>query len=86
MVDGSLDDERRNVIRTALRTQLSPRHVPDAIFAVRSIPRTLSGKKLEIPAKKVLQGAAIDDVCSRSSLVDPSSLDDFVALRSELAD
>ena len=81
LVDGSLDDERRSVIRTALRTQLSPRHVPDAIFAVRAIPRTLSGKKLEIPAKKVLQGAAIDDVCSRSSLVDPTSLDDFVTLR-----
>jgi acetoacetyl-CoA synthetase len=85
-VDGTLDDARRTTIRTALRTQLSPRHVPDAIFAVRSVPRTLSGKKLEIPAKKVLQGSAIDDVCSRSSLVDPTSLDDFVALRGELGD
>ena len=85
LVDGDLDDERRSIIRTALRMQLSPRHVPDDIFAVRAVPRTLSGKKLEIPAKKVLQGSAVDDVCSRSSLVDPTSLDDFVALRGAIA-
>jgi acetoacetyl-CoA synthetase len=79
--DGDLDDERCDQIRSVLRTKISPRHVPDEIRRVRVVPRTLSGKKLEIPVKRVLQGAAIDEVCSRSSLADPTALDDFVSLR-----
>jgi acetoacetyl-CoA synthetase len=75
-----LDDGLRRRISTALRTQLSPRHVPDAITAVPAIPRNRTGKKLELPAKKILLGAAMDDVASRDVLADPHSLDPFVAM------
>ena len=44
-------------IRAALRSQLSPRHVPDEIVGIRAVPRTLTGKKLEVPVKRILQGA-----------------------------
>jgi acetoacetyl-CoA synthetase len=69
-----LDAELRARIGAALRTELSPRHVPDEVHAVPVIPRTLSGKKLEVPVKRILGGAAADDVASRSSLTDPDSL------------
>lgn len=69
-----LDDALRERIRRALRTELSPRHVPDVIEAVPSIPRTLSGKKLEVPVKRILGGASGDAVASRASLADPDSL------------
>jgi acetoacetyl-CoA synthetase len=75
-----LDDALRQRIGIALRTQLSPRHVPDAITAIPSIPRNRTGKKLELPAKKILLGAAADDVAGRDVLADPHSLDPFVAM------
>jgi acetoacetyl-CoA synthetase len=75
-----LDDALRRRIATALRTALSPRHVPDAVVAVPAIPRNRTGKKLELPAKKILLGAAMDDVASRDVLADPTSLDPFVQL------
>jgi acetoacetyl-CoA synthetase len=70
-----LDDDLRAAIVRGLRSELSPRHVPDVILAVPAVPRTLSGKKLEVPVKRILGGAAADDVASRSSLADPASLD-----------
>ena len=70
-----LDDDLRAAIVRGLRSELSPRHVPDAIFCVPSVPRTLSGKKLEVPVKRILSGAKADDVASRSSLADPTALD-----------
>ena len=66
--------------RASLRSQLSPRHVPDMIRAVPAIPRTLTGKKLEAPVKRLLRGAAADEVASRDSLLDPTALDTFVAI------
>jgi acetoacetyl-CoA synthetase len=72
-----LDDELRQRIGAALRGELSPRHVPDAIVAAPSVPRTLSGKKLEVPVKRILGGARADDVASPSSLTDPDSLSWF---------
>ena len=79
-----LDDALRGAIVHALRTELSPRHVPDAILRVPAVPRTLSGKKLEVPVKRILNGADADDVASRSSLADPAALDwyeEFAASR-----
>jgi acetoacetyl-CoA synthetase len=73
-----LDEELEARIATALRTQLSPRHVPDTIAAVQAIPRTLTGKKLEAPVKRILRGAAADSVASRGALLDPSAIDAFV--------
>ncbi|MDQ3177051.1 MAG: acetoacetate--CoA ligase [Actinomycetota bacterium] len=77
--DGALDDELASRIRTALRTELSPRHVPDRIEATPSVPRTLSGKKLEVPVKRILQGARADDVAASGALADPGALDWYAA-------
>ena len=62
-----------------MRGGLSPRHVPDAIEAVPAIPRTFTAKKLELPVKRILQGARPEDVASRDALAQPEALDAFVA-------
>jgi acetoacetyl-CoA synthetase len=81
-----LDDDLRQVIVGALRSDLSPRHVPDAIQAVPAIPRTLSGKKLEVPVKRILGGASVESAVSRDSLADPAGFDAFLqAARDALA-
>jgi acetoacetyl-CoA synthetase len=76
----SLDDELRGHIGRRLRSELSPRHVPDTIRAVPAIPRTLTGKKLETPVKRILLGVAVDAVASRDALLDPTALDAFALL------
>ena len=76
-----LDDAQRRQISTALRTELSPRHIPDEIIAVPVVPYNRTGKKLELPVKRILLGAAPDEVASRDVLADPTALDAFVALR-----
>ena len=73
-----LDDELRGRIAGVLRTALSPRHVPDTIVAVPSIPRTLTGKKLELPVKRILEGVEAGEVASADALVDPASIEPFV--------
>ena len=78
-----LDEALRNRIARALRSELSPRHVPDTIVSVPAIPRTLTGKKLEAPVKRILLGEASERVASRDSLLDPAALDAFVALAGE---
>ena len=75
-----LSDELRTRIVGELRSSLSPRHVPDEVLSVPAIPRTLSGKKLEVPVKRILTGTSPDVAASRGSLADPTSLDAFVAL------
>jgi acetoacetyl-CoA synthetase len=80
-----VDDELKGRIARELRTVLSPRHVPDAIHGVKAIPRTLSGKKLEVPVKKILQGLPADRAASRGALTDPESLAPFEALARERA-
>ncbi|NLC98973.1 MAG: acetoacetate--CoA ligase [Actinomycetales bacterium] len=76
-----LDEQLKREIGMALRSQLSPRHVPDEIHQVRAMPRTLSGKKLEVPVKKILHGSPIEDAATRGALQNPESLDDFVQYR-----
>ncbi|MBI3750117.1 MAG: acetoacetate--CoA ligase [Chloroflexi bacterium] len=75
-----LDDDLRRRIATELRDELSPRHVPDQITAVAVIPRTLSGKKLEVPVKRILLGAPPDATASRDALADPAALEPFERL------
>ena len=72
-------------IAAELRRSLSPRHVPDAIHAVSGIPRTLSGKKLEVPVKRILTGTPTDVAASRGALANPDSLEDFERLATERA-
>jgi acetoacetyl-CoA synthetase len=72
-----LDDNLVSRLRTALRTQLSPRHVPDVIEAVPEIPRTLNGKKLEVPVKRLLAGEALDKAVSIGAVANPAALETF---------
>jgi acetoacetyl-CoA synthetase len=76
----SWDDALRARIVASIRSSLSPRHVPDQIYPVPVIPRTLSGKKLEVPVKRILAGMAADEAASRAALADPKSLEPFEAL------
>jgi acetoacetyl-CoA synthetase len=72
-----LDDELRSRISDALRSGLSPRHKPDDVVAVPAIPRTMTGKKLELPVKKILTGTPVAEVVSKDALVDPVSIEAF---------
>ncbi|GAA2527494.1 acetoacetate--CoA ligase [Winogradskya humida] len=78
LADGlDLDDDVRGRIRTELRAALSPRHVPDEIHRVRAVPRTLSGKKLEVPVKRILTGTPADRAAAMGALANPESLAAF---------
>jgi acetoacetyl-CoA synthetase len=83
--DAVFDDARRRRISDALRSELSPRHVPDTIVSVPAIPRTLTAKKLEAPVKRILLGARPEDVASRGALAQPEALDAFVDYAMERA-
>jgi len=78
-----LDDALRTKIRSLLRSQLSPRHVPDEMLQVPGVPRTLSGKKLEVPVRKILTGTPVDAAADRDSLANPEVLAYYVPARSE---
>ena len=75
-----LDDDLRSAIRRRIREDCSPRHVPNEIRQIDQVPRTLSGKVLEVPVKRILMGVAPEQAASADSLADPRSLDYFVAL------
>ena len=67
-------------LRRELRTALSPRHVPDRFVVVNAVPRTLNGKKCEVPVKRILAGVAAEVAVSRDALQAPNALDEFVRL------
>lgn len=73
-----LDDALRQALRLALRQGLSVHHAPDAIYAVPAIPKTITGKKLELPVKKLLLGYPAQKVLNRDALAQPDSIDWFV--------
>jgi acetoacetyl-CoA synthetase len=75
-LEAGLEDE----LRQRIRSECSPRHVPDEIRAVPEVPRTLSGKILEVPVKRILAGESPERVASRGSLANPAALDWFAAL------
>ncbi len=81
----ALDEPLREAIRARLREDCSPRHVPDEIRQVAEVPRTLSGKVVEVPVKRILAGEPPDRVASRGALANPAALEPFVALAAELA-
>jgi acetoacetyl-CoA synthetase len=78
--DERLDEAGVKRVRDAIRRDLSPRHVPDEVVQVAAIPTTLSGKKLELPVKRILLGADAEAVASRGALKDPAALDEIVAV------
>jgi acetoacetyl-CoA synthetase len=82
--DAELNDELKAEIKRRIREQCSPRHVPDEVFQIREVPRTLSGKALEVPVKKILMGTPADQAASRDSLANPEALDYFVELAGRL--
>jgi acetoacetyl-CoA synthetase len=83
--DGAvLDDELKARIKRRIRDDCSPRHVPNEILQIEQVPRTLSGKLLEVPVKRILMGAPPAQAASVDSLADPRSLDYFVALAKTL--
>jgi acetoacetyl-CoA synthetase len=79
-----LDEELRREIARRVREQCSPRHVPDEVFAIDAVPRTLSGKALEVPVKRILMGTPPEQAASRDSLANPAALDWFVELAASL--
>ena len=76
----TLDDAMVARIKAAVRAALSPRHVPNQVFQVAAIPRTLSGKKMELPVKKLLMGADPDAVLKRDAMANADSVAWFVEL------
>jgi acetoacetyl-CoA synthetase len=76
----SLNDELTGAIRRRVRQDCSPRHVPDEVRQISEVPRTLSGKVLEVPVKRILMGVAPEQAASRESLANPAALDYFVGL------
>jgi len=80
-----LDGELPREIARRVREQCSPRHVPDEVFEIAEVPRTLSGKVLEVPVKKILMGTPVEKAASRDSLANPRSLDYFVEMAKRFA-
>ncbi len=86
MREGSeLDDGIARGIARRVREQCSPRHVPDEVFAIAAVPRTLSGKLLEVPVKRILMGTPAERAVSRDALANPEALDYFTELAARLA-
>jgi acetoacetyl-CoA synthetase len=81
----TLDERLESAIRRRIREDCSPRHVPDDVLQIDEVPRTLSGKALEVPVKRILMGASPREAASVDSLANPASLDYFVALAARLS-
>jgi len=75
-----LNDDLTKRIAARIREDCSPRHVPNEVHAIREVPKTLSGKLLEVPVKKILMGTPADQAASRESLANPAALDPFVEM------
>ncbi len=85
LADGAeLDERLTKRIATEIRERCSPRHVPDRVYEIAEVPRTLSGKVLEVPVKRILMGTPAEQAASRDSLANPDSLDFFVELADRL--
>ena len=82
LAPGATLDATEPLLRAALRKELSPRHVPDRFLQIAEVPKTLSGKKCEVPVKKILAGVDPDKAISREALQDPGAIQPFLALAS----
>jgi len=82
----TLDENLKQTIKQKLRAELSARHVPDEIFQVTDIPYTLSGKKLEIPVRRILLGQSIEKAANLGAMRNPESIDYFVAMAAKIND
>jgi acetoacetyl-CoA synthetase len=82
LAPGAQLDDIRDELRARIRANLSPRHVPDDIVAIPEVPRTLNGKKCEVPVKRVLSGVPLEQAVSPGALQNAAAMDPFVALAS----
>ena len=78
--EAELSEELIASIKRGVREHCSPRHVPDEILTIEEVPRTLNGKKLEVPVKKILSGKPVEEAASRDSLANPGALDYFARM------
>ena len=76
----TLDDSLKKRIKQRIRENCSPRHVPSVIYEIAEVPRTLNGKKLEVPIKKILMGIPVDQAANKGALANPESLSFFSQL------
>ncbi len=79
-----LDDALKARIKESLRRNISPHHVPDEVFAIREVPHTLSGKKLEVPVKKLFMGIPVEKAISTDAMSNPQSIQYFIELASKV--
>jgi acetoacetyl-CoA synthetase len=84
--DRALDEPTRERIRARLRSDYSPRHVPDRIFQVDALPTTLTGKKLEVPVRRILMGVPAEQAANRAALANPTALDFFISYANSQTD
>lgn len=82
--EGLLDETLVMEIKASLKADCSPRHVPDRIFQVGDIPYTLSGKKMEVPLKKIFMNMDVSKIMNKDAMRNPDSLDDFIAIRDQI--
>ncbi len=82
----TLDETVARKINAKLRSDCSPRHVPDKIYAVDAVPYTLTGKKMEVPVRKLLLGLPLEKAASRDAMMNPDAIDYFVRFAQESAD
>lgn len=82
----TLDDALRAKINATLRETASPRHVPDKIYQIEAVPYTLTGKKMEVPVRKLLMGAQIEKVASRDAMANPTAMEFFIRFAREATD
>ncbi len=74
----TLDDSLKAKIKQKLRSAISPHHVPDEVIAIPAVPRTLSGKKLEVPVKKLFMGIPVEKAISVDAMSDPQAINYFI--------
>src|SRR5699024_11691040 len=79
-----LDQDLKKQLKQQVRDNCSPRHIPDDIYEIKDVPRTLNGKKLEVPIKNILIGKSLDDAVSKDALSNPESLDFFIQFAQEI--
>ena len=86
LADGAdLTDDLKKAINNKLRAEVSPRHVPNEIIPIKEIPYTLSGKKMEVPIRKILLGRDVAKAANRGAMRNPEALDFFIAFGEKLA-
>jgi acetoacetyl-CoA synthetase len=79
LADGiTLDDRITSEINARLRREYTPRHVPDKIIQVPAMPTTITGKKLEVPVRRLLMGVPLENAANTSAMADPAALDPFI--------